>query len=71
VPGKTIIDTGSDVYYITRDAVGPNVQYTTESIILYYDFGNRQVPGILAYAPVTIYDGNTGVLTSSPNTPSL
>ena len=68
-PGKTVIDTGSDVYYISRSAVGPNVQYTTESVVLYYDFGQRSVPGTLAYAPVTMYAGDTPMLTSSQYTP--
>lgn len=69
VPGKTIIDTGSDVYFILRSQVGPNVVYTSESVILYYDFGNESVPGVLAYAPVTMYNGDIPVITSSVDTP--
>lgn len=68
-PGKTVIDTGSDVYFVARDMVGPNVKYTNESVILYYDFGNRSVTGILAYAPVTLYSGDSPVISSSVNTP--
>jgi len=68
-PGMTVIDTGSDVYFVARNMVGPNVQYTNESVVLYYDFGHRSVTGVLAYAPVTLYSGNIPVITSSVSTP--
>lgn len=68
-PIQTVIDTGSDVYYISRNALGPNVIFTTESVTLYYDFGNRQVPGVLAYAPVSMYAGTTPVLTTTSYSP--
>ena len=68
-PGMTVVDTGSDVYFVARNMVGPNVTYTNESVVLYYDFGNRSVTGVLAYAPVTLYSGNNPVVSSSINTP--
>ena len=68
-PGQTVIDTGSDIYYVNQSSVGPNVTYTNESVTLYYDFGHRQVNGILAYAPVSMYSGSNVVITSAVNTP--
>jgi hypothetical protein len=68
-PGMTVVDTGSDVYFVARNMVGPNVKYTNESVVLYYDFGNRSVTGVLAYAPVTLYSGNNPVVSSSMSTP--
>ena len=47
--------------------VGPNVQYTNESVVLYYDFGHKSITGVLAYAPVTLYSGGVPVISSSIN----
>lgn len=68
-PVITMIDTGSDVYFIAKNMVGPNVQYTNESVVLYYDFGHKSITGVLAYAPVTLYSGGVPVISSSINTP--
>jgi hypothetical protein len=68
-PVMTVVDTGSEVYFVNESAIGPNVTMTDQTVTLYYDFGHQTITGKLAYAPVSFYANNNAVITSSANTP--